>query len=421
MAALVFIGFLSVVAIFADFLASDRPIYAEYNSTSHWPLFTPTKIDSIYSPVKGEFEQFIYNRTDWRKLELTYAVWPLIPYGPTTFDLDSKEAVSPWEEQYYLNAQGKEGLLKGRFRHLLGTTENGQDLLAGLIHGTRVSLLVGIISMGIAALIGILLGSMAGFYGDFRLQIPLGRLILWLPAIFLAYFYGFYVRRFALVEAGATSFGLLLWESFISLVIVSGIIFLIDRLGNRLKKVASLGKLQTVPVDNIISRSMEVLNSVPVILVVVSLSVIFKGNIWLVMVIIGLTNWTGIARLIRVELLRIVNLSYMESARAMGFSEWRQIWRHALPNGIAPVLVVISFGVASAILTESALSFLNIGVSEDTVTWGRLLNAARGDFDFWWLAVFPGVAIFLTVLSFNLIGEKLRDILDPRLARKKNR
>ena len=135
----------------------------------------------------------------------------------------------------------------------------------------------------------------------------------------------------------------------------------------------------------------------------------------LVMVIIGATSWTGIARFTRGELLRVRNLEYIEAAQSLGYSEWRTIFRHAIPNSLAPVLIAIAFGVAGAILTESFLSFLGIGVEAEVATWGKLLSLARKNFSAWWLALAPGFAIFITVTIYNLMGEGLTDALDPRL------
>jgi peptide/nickel transport system permease protein len=134
------------------------------------------------------------------------------------------------------------------------------------------------------------------------------------------------------------------------------------------------------------------------------------------MVIIGLTSWTSDARFIRAEFLRLRNQDFVQAARAAGLPLRSVIFRHMLPNGIAPVLVAASFGVASAILTESVLSFLGLGLVQEP-SWGGMLNQARGaggNFS-WWIAVFPGTAIFLTVFAYNLIGEALRDALDPKL------
>jgi len=168
-------------------------------------------------------------------------------------------------------------------------------------------------------------------------------------------------------------------------------------------------------VDVVISRVIEVFLNFPVLFLILAIVAFFEYSIFLVMVVIGITGWMGIARLVRGEVLRVRNMEYVTAASSLGFSSNRVIFRHVLPNSIAPVLVSVAFGVAGAILTESALSFLGFGVPPEVVTWGSALNQARKDVDSWWLAVFPGFMIFLTVVSYNLIGDGLRDATDPRL------
>jgi peptide/nickel transport system permease protein len=133
------------------------------------------------------------------------------------------------------------------------------------------------------------------------------------------------------------------------------------------------------------------------------------------MLIIGLTGWVGIARLTRNEFLKVRNLDYVTAAVSLGVPTPRILIRHILPNALAPVLVSVVLGIAAAILTESGLSFLGIGVPADLVTWGSILNEARSNTFAWWLAVFPGAAIFLAVVAYYLVGEGLRDAFDPRL------
>ena len=134
------------------------------------------------------------------------------------------------------------------------------------------------------------------------------------------------------------------------------------------------------------------------------------------MIIIGLTGWMGVARLVRAEFLSLRERDFVLAAKGLGASDMRIIFRHILPNAISPVLVSATLGVAGAILTESALSFLGIGVQPPTPSWGNMLIAGKQTLGTaWWLSVFPGLAILVTVLGYNLLGEGLRDILDPRL------
>jgi len=168
-------------------------------------------------------------------------------------------------------------------------------------------------------------------------------------------------------------------------------------------------------VDLVISRVFELELAIPTFFLLITVAAVLPPSIFLTMLIIGLTGWVGIARFTRNEFLKIRSLDYVTAALALGVSNRKIMFRHILPNALAPVMVSIVLGVAGAILLESSLSFLGIGVPADTVTWGSILNEARSNTFAWWLAVFPGFAIFITVLAYYLVGEGLRDALDPRL------
>ena len=168
-------------------------------------------------------------------------------------------------------------------------------------------------------------------------------------------------------------------------------------------------------VDWLVSRLIEVVLCFPFLFLVLGIVALFRPGLYTIMIALGLTSWTSEARYVRGELLRIREIEYAQAARASGARDGRIIFRHLLPNALAPVLVSASFGVAWAILTESALSFLGLGVPLPTASWGSILSTAHEHIDYaWWLILFPGLAIFTTVASFNIIGERFRDALDPR-------
>lgn len=167
--------------------------------------------------------------------------------------------------------------------------------------------------------------------------------------------------------------------------------------------------------DWFVSRLIEVVLCFPLLFLALAIVAFFGPSVWTVMIALALTTWTSEARYIRGEFLRIREMEFAYAARASGARDSRIIFRHFLPNALAPVLVSASFGVAYAILTESALSFLGLGVPLPTATWGSILASAQQFIEYaWWLVVFPGVAIFLTVAAFNIIGDRFRDALDPR-------
>lgn len=169
-------------------------------------------------------------------------------------------------------------------------------------------------------------------------------------------------------------------------------------------------------VDMLTSRITEIVMCVPTLVLILALvAIVDKPTIWKTMAIIGCTGWTGIARLTRGEFLRLKSSEFVMAARAAGAGPVRIMLRHILPNALAPILVPITFGIAAAILMESSLSFLGFGPPPPAASWGSLLNDARSNLSMWWLVVFPGTAIFLTVLAYNLIGEGLQEATDPRL------
>jgi peptide/nickel transport system permease protein len=306
---------IAVVAVLADFLANDKPIVCSHNGTIMFPIAKEYGVGLGIAEWGKD-----YVAVDWKELNYDWRVFPPIPYAPETTD---KTLVS----------------LKDRApsaAHWLGTDDIGRDVLAGLIHGSRYALSIGFVAMGIALVIGVILGAVAGYFGG--------------------------------------------------------------------------------GIDVVISRIIEVVITIPrFFLIITIVAMVEQGSLWLIMILIGLTGWTNIARFMRGEVLRVRNLDYVSAATALGYSTPRIIMRHVVPNAIAPVLIYAAFGIVSTILLESALSFLGFGVPPTVVTWGSVLFKARSSTYSWWLAVFPGAMIFLTVSAFNLIGDALRDATDPRL------
>lgn len=312
-AALYVVIFLVAMALTADFVANDKPLYCSYKGNSYFPVFKEYAVMLGISKWEGEFLN-----VDWKTLTFETAIWPPIRFAPSNVDLFNNSAPPSIETGHYL-----------------GTDAIGRDVLSGLIHGSRVSLSVGFIAAGIAIFIGVLLGSLAGYYG---------------------------------------------------------------------------GKT-----DLVIMRFVEIMQLFPSFFLIITIVALYGSSIWYIMIAIGLTSWTGNTKLVRGEILKVRNMDYVQAAVSLGLSNSRIIFRHVLPNAIAPVLIAASFEIAGAILSEAGLSFLGFGVAATKVTWGSVLSEARGATSSWWLAVFPGFMIFLTVVAYNLVGEGLRDALDPRL------
>jgi len=168
--------------------------------------------------------------------------------------------------------------------------------------------------------------------------------------------------------------------------------------------------------DRIIMRFIDIMLSIPTFFLILAVIAFVGPSIWNIMLVIGVTSWMGVARLVRAEFLSIKEREYVLAARALGASDMKIIFRHIMVNSLAPVLVSAVLGIAGAVLVESALSFLGLGVQPPTPSWGNILTLGKDNIEIaWWLSVYPGLAILITVLGYNLLGEGIRDSIDPRL------
>ncbi|HEX5814852.1 MAG TPA: ABC transporter permease [Methylomirabilota bacterium] len=246
-------------------------------------------------------------------------------------------ATAPWLAPWDPNRPDVKKILEPPSRqHWLGTDQIGRDVLSRLLYGSRISLAVGFVSVGIATAIGILLGATAGYHGG------------WM--------------------------------------------------------------------DGLIMRLVDLMLVFPRFFLLLAVLAFLTPSIWTIMAVIGLTGWMGVARLVRAEFLTLKEREFVLWSQSIGASAVRIIWRHILPNAMGPILVAMTLGIPAAILTESGLSFLGLGVRPPYATWGNILNEGRDAIELaWWQSLYPGLAILITVLSYNLLGEGIRDALDPRL------
>ncbi|MBP9881851.1 MAG: ABC transporter permease [Chitinophagales bacterium] len=408
------LGLLSAIALLAPLLANEKPLYMKYKGKNYFPAFTFKKNYHI-NHTDGNYEKIQLDITSWKQIGAERIIWAPVTYSPGKSDFNNAGYVCPACIQKGSDATGASINAPMRFRHWLGTGQRGDDLLAGLIHGTRISLSIGFLSMGIASLIGIFLGAFSGYFGNNKLSASRGSILTTIGGLFIGWFYGFQLRTEAIENAAQQSGIGFVVQLLLSLLIFAVIVLCCSWTGKFVGRIHWLNKQVLIHADGLISRLIEIMVSLPLFMLVLTVAALSKPSLVNLMVIIGLTNWTGIARLTRAEMLRVRQQEYIQSAKALGMKELRIILHHALPNSVAPALVAVSFGIADAILIESALSFLGLGVPAEVTTWGSLLSSGHGNFYAWWLVLFPGLCIFLTVTSYNLIGEGLRDALDPKM------
>lgn len=394
------VAILASVALLADVLANNKPLYCVVDGETHFPVFKEYAVDMGLS----QWDESLLN-VEWKDLDYESVIWPPVPYLPQTMDMFNASYVGPFDDQDVESTQ---------WTHWMGTDDLGRDVLSGMIHGTRVAFLVGIVSMSIATFIGILFGGLAGYFGDDKLKLPRVQIWFLYIGVIFAFFWAFFSRSFELGEAFSSGIFALFFQLIISMIIFVLVMAAFYFLAYPFKKIPYLKDPISAPIDVIVTRIIEIVVSVPRLILILSIIAVAKPSIFLIMIVIGFTSWTGIARFIRAEMLKVRKLEFMEAAQSFGYSHFRSMVKHAIPNSLNPVFIAIAFGIASSILIESTLSFLGIGVPPEEVTWGALLSAGRSAPDAWWIVLFPGFAIFMMVTLFNLIGEGLTDALDPR-------
>ncbi len=331
---LIMVCFLVFVALFADVLANNKPIvlvtenglffpavldvpvYIKYNGEVYWPIFSDKFIELVKREKKVAYDD-VMQIASYYGGKVKFKLMPPIPYSYDEVNLD--------EVRQFCSK-----------KHWLGTDEKGRDILARIIHGSRVSLEVGVISQLIALAIGVVLGLVAGYFGG--------------------------------------------W------------------------------------IDNLIMRITDIVFAFPFLLFVMAITSVVRPGIDVVFIAMGLVGWPSYARLVRAQVLSVKEMEYVQAAVVLGASTPRVLFVHILPNVTAPIIVQATLGMAGAILAEAGLSFLGLGAQPPTPSWGLMIHSAQVDIDpYWWMSIFPGLAIAFAVLAFNMFGDGLRDALDPKM------
>ncbi len=399
-----------VIAVLAPLLANEKPLYVFINGKHLFPAFSGTPPDELLWSDRPSSAAGDSAKMKWAGAQRV--LWAPIPYDPLRSDWQLREQVGPFDFQYRTDDK----MLPLRQRHWLGTGIRGDDVLAGIIHGARTSLWLGIVSVGLATLIGLCIGAVSGYFGDRRLRLSRSAICGLITGLVAC---GYYVGVMG-VQAWTAWFDeqtIMSNQTIFALLLIFTIFGLAGGVYRLLLLIPWMRQPVAVPIDLILSRLTETLLSIPLLMVFITIAALTKPSLWTVILIIGFTGWPGIARLVRAEMIRLREMEFIQAARLLGLTDIQVLIRHAIPNAMTPVLVSISFGIGNVILAESALSFLGVGMPADVVSWGAMISAGKSNLEAWWVLVFPGVCILMVVVCFNFVGEGLRDALDPRMDR----
>jgi peptide/nickel transport system permease protein len=365
------------LAIFGDWIANEKPAYCQYEGKSYFPLFEVPFVKLGWIDWPADFKN-----ENWSNIPYEKVVKTLVPYSPETIDRKNLGLKSPFA------AQNTNGFWD---RHWMGTDRIGRDVLAGWIRGFRLALGIGLLSIFIAGLVGIFMGGLAGFYGNDRFNIPGYKAF-----VLLFWVIGFVYWMYQGVETNGNNLSILIWLGI--WLLIGALVYILPAMGNN----------TSLPIDWIISLIIQAIDAIPALFFLLALLPLIKNpTLFHVIILIALIRWTGIARLVRAEFLRIRDLEYIQAAQLLGIKNFLICWKHILPNAMGSVWITFAYSFAGAILLEAYLGYLGIGMPAGTISWGSQMQQVRENPSAWWLAVFPGLAIFLILFSLQKMGEKL--------------
>jgi peptide/nickel transport system permease protein len=382
-----------IIALLAPFLANEKPLFVSIGGKKFFPAFSNDAYFSLPNEDGSEIKSLAVS-IDWKNLKTDQIIFPPVAWSPERSDITNVLS-SPGGEQFYLK-DNRLTPLPFRWRHFLGTGKLGNDTLATLIHGTRSSMLIGVISMAIAFIPGIIFGAMAGFFGDHRLRCSRIKIIFSVLLIVPAWFYAFYLRRHLIAASMHDS----ILSGTLQIIVGVSLFFAIVSLPFFFPSKST--KKKFIPVDSLISKFTGIFIAMPRLVLIITIAAITRPSLASVVLIIGFTSWTEISRIVRAQVLQLREMNFIEAAGSIGLPATRIFIRHLLPNLRDQLVVIALFGIGGAILTETGLSFLGIGLPPGTPTWGSIMYEARQHYTAWWLVIFSGLAIF--GLLYSLFG-----------------
>ena len=394
--AVVWLLSLLFVAVFLEFLASDKPILAKVEESWYMPSVGETMFDLGINERYNEIR-----RVKWGKHD-GFKIMPLVPYSANTLDLKNASYKGPFEKQRVQSM---------RYRHWLGTDKIGRDVLAGLLNGCRVIIKIMLIVGLVAGALGLLIGGFAGFLGDRSVKWTLSKIILYGLGGLMSIYTVYMTLNVSLISKGV----LHIKEVVLAIAIPLMLLGVLRQLYRRIiyKQIDLRFSLSSysIPVDSIFYFVIVLITAMPVTMILLALLGYFQSpSLVLTMSLFGFVLWKNIARIIRGEVLRVKEQDYILASRQLGLSRGKVFWRHIFPNIKNQFFITLALVVSGSLLIEATLSFLGIGMAVGEISWGVLLSQGKSNISAYWLSLFPGILLVITVYSINAIAERYKKV-----------
>ncbi len=355
-----------LISLLVPLISNDVPLICKNAEGVHYPILNPGYYRQKYSRTNG---QTVCDRS----------VSPLLPYHPTRLDLSHR----------YKSPDAT---------HPLGTDGLGRDVLSSMLYGLRIALVISLLSCVWSFIVGLIFGGISGYFGNEHLRVHGFELFVYAVSLFLLSFVAIQLIRV---------YRLSFWILFSLPLIQYGIGYLFRRLVSVQRKKQGF----RLPVDDLVMSFIEIFKSLPALFILMIIAgYVQQLDVWTMAFMIGMLSAPGVARIVRGEILKVKSMDYVHRAHLLNMSHWQIFFQQMLPNILPAVAVSLSFVAARAILLESGLSFLGMGLEIGTTSWGALLNDARKHFSAWWLALAPGIAIFGIITFFNSFGKVLAEL-----------
>ena len=394
--AVVWLLSLLFVAVFLEFLASDKPILAKVEESWYMPSVGETMFDLGINERYNEIR-----RVKWEKHD-GFKIMPLVPYSANTLDLRNASYKGPFEKQRVQSM---------RYRHWLGTDKIGRDVLAGLLNGCRVIIKIMLIVGLVAGVLGLLIGGFAGFLGDRSVKWTLSKIILYGLGGLMSIYTVYITLNVSLISKGVLHIKELVLAIAIPLVLLGVLRQLYRRIIYKQIDLRFSLSSYSIPVDSIFYFVIVLITAMPVTMILLALLGYFQSpSLVLTMSLFGFVLWKNIARIIRGEVLRVKEQDYILASRQLGLSRGKIFWKHIFPNIKNQFFITLALVVSGSLLIEATLSFLGIGMAVGEISWGVLLSQGKSNISAYWLSLFPGILLVITVYSINAIAERYKKV-----------